>query len=61
MIVAFVWLYDQTLGEYILMLMNEDYKIKYTTISRLRVWSFLFKAMRQVSLMDVIPISCIYL
>jgi hypothetical protein len=38
------------------MLTNEDYRIKYTTISRLRVQSFLFKAMRQVSLMHAVSI-----
>jgi hypothetical protein len=48
------------LGEYVLM-MNEDYKVKYTMISRLRVRSFLFKALRQVPLMHVVPISCIYI
>jgi hypothetical protein len=43
------------------MLTNEDYRIKYTAISRQRVRSFHFKATSQVSLPHVITISCIYL
>jgi hypothetical protein len=53
MIVAFVCLYDQALGEYVLKLMNEDYKMKYMMNSRPSIQglcSFLVKAMRQVSL-----------
>jgi hypothetical protein len=49
MIVAFVWLYAWELGEFVLKLSSEDFKIKYTRISRASIWglrSFLFKATR---------------
>jgi hypothetical protein len=64
LIVVFVWLYAWPLGEFILKPTNEDYKTKYMWIWRPSIWglwSFLFKDMRQVSLMHVIRISCMYL
>jgi hypothetical protein len=53
LIIAFVWLYAWALGEFILKLSYEHFKMKYTRISRWNIWelrSFHFKAMGQVSL-----------